>query len=189
MKIFITLAFVIQTCSLIGTNSRASWLAILGGSFYFLGNHYLKKQYKRWLILGCIISLLTIIALFAYRPESGLGRVQIWQVASNMFLEKPLTGLGIKSFPARYMNFQADYFKLHHNPEKEKLAGDNIFAFNEFIRVTCEQGLIGLGLLCLLLLILFITPIKNYPGKIARTSLAGFIVFSCFSYPAEIFTP
>ena len=184
-KIAITFASTIQLYTIIGTNSRASWLAVLTGIIYFLGYYYFKKQYKKWIVLGYIVTLLTGIGLYYYRPDSGLGRVQIWQVSTKMFQEKPLTGLGIEAFPTQYMNFQADYFKEHHDIIKERLAGNNTFAFNEFIRIACEQGLIGLCLLCLLLTILFISPMKDYPGKIAQTSLTGFIVFSCFSYPAE----
>ena len=185
-KIIALTILVTQLYPLIGSNSGASWLAIIVGILYFF-HHYLYHLRKfQCRITECIIILFSGIALFFFRPDSATGRIQIWQAAINMYQKVPIIGHGIDSFPATYMNAQAEFLNNNTNTLNEYLASNNTYAFNEFIRIACEQGCIGLILFCTLLLVLFLPPTTTTHGKIAKTTLGGFFIFACFSYPAEI---
>ena len=64
-----------------------------------------------------------------------------------MIVEHPLLGHGTNSFAKQYMNYQADYFQAgYHTDQEIVLASDNIYAFNEVLRIVCEYGIIGLFL-------------------------------------------
>lgn len=104
-----------------------------------------------------------------------------------MFVESPVTGSGIASYASRYMDAQSEYFA--ENPQSPFLdvAGNNHRAFNEFIRVGCEQGAVGLLLAGGFLLSLFG---KSRAGRFRdpiRGGILALLVFSFFSYTSDIY--
>lgn len=85
------------------------------------------------------------------------------------------------------MDAQSEYFA--ENPQSPFLdvAGNNHRAFNEFIRVGCEQGAVGLLLAGGFLLSLFG---KSRAGRFRdpiRGGILALLVFSFFSYTSDIY--
>jgi len=91
------------------------------------------------------------------------------------------------------MNYQAAYLQEKQLPETiNNLADDNHHAFNEFLRIIIEQGIIGV-----IILFIFLTTIgytiykyKLYIDTVSRTiisCLTALLFFSFFSYPLSTF--
>ena len=88
------------------------------------------------------ISLLPL--LYQLKKASADGRLFIWNVSKELVSSAPLLGRGADSFTAEYMLAQADFFERYPNSEYRMNATDNVHAFNEYLRITCEYGIIGL---------------------------------------------
>lgn len=154
---------------------------------------YLFKRYKtafinnltwrKCIALSLIASL--IIGLYFVKKNSADGRLLIWKCTWEMIKEQPLLGHGYKSFQAKYMLYQAHYFK--QNPQsKYTLLADNVkHPFNEFLCITAEFGFIGLALLLSLVFVLAQLSLKkrNEDSFVFISILSVVIVFACFSYP------
>ncbi|MCS2622702.1 O-antigen ligase family protein [Bacteroides ovatus] len=174
---------------LVCSDSRAGWLAALVPGLYLLykvrlfdiKNRTSKNVLCTALIILCII---IVAALYQYKKKSADVRLLIWTVGVEMLAEAPLCGHGTGSFAKEYMEYQARYFERHPDSVYASLSDNNTQAFNELLTVLCEQGVIG-GLL-----ILFPVGITFF-GKKGTFGIRGLLlslcVFSCFSYPGDIF--
>lgn len=163
------------------SNSRAAWLAVGITSLYMVMKYMNVRFSKQLGFIALLTILVGICSLTLYKPQSAKGRIEIWKASCLMIREQPFTGKGIGSFQREYMKYQSDY--IQQNPNKQ--LGNNRYAFNEFIHILCEQGLIGLGLVIVIGILLF----RKYIGKntILFPCLIAFAVFSCFSYPCDVF--
>lgn len=79
------------------------------------------------------------------KEDSALGRILVWKVT----LSTPhphaslLWGNGIGYFESQYGKWQADYFREKEGIEKERhIAGYVTTAYNEFLELGLEQGII-----------------------------------------------
>lgn len=140
------------------TMIRASWLGTIAGSLVVLQfkYHYLQiiKQFLNNPFRRIVAVILTIIVvalvgygLYYLKKDSANGKLFIWEVTLGKIAEKPLFGHGLGRFEAEYNNWQAEYFKKH--PEevdgtKGNVAGNTKYAFNEFLEMASEVGIIGL---------------------------------------------
>ena len=81
--------------------------------------------------------------LYSQKKDYANGRLLIWNVSVEMIKDKPLFGLGHDTFQAKYMNYQAEYFRNNPN-SRYKLLADNVkHPFNEFIKVAVEFGIVS----------------------------------------------
>jgi tetratricopeptide (TPR) repeat protein len=125
------------------------------------------------------------------------GRLLVWKVSSRMVADQPLTGVGYDRFGAEFGNYQAEYFAKENAAQWEKqVAGYEQYAFNEYLQIASETGLVGLLLFLGItgtLLIPFFKKIKH--GKkdanavtipAAASGLLGILIFALFSYPFSI---
>ncbi|MGV8090420.1 MAG: O-antigen ligase family protein [Mangrovibacterium sp.] len=180
--------------SVILSGSRTGVLAILISSlvfFLFQTNMVSRfRQFKFYKLLPtfALTFLFTgTLILYDLKKDSANGRLLIWKVSSEMIKEKPILGHGYGAFQAKYMDYQAEYFKA--NPaSKFVLLADNIkHPFNEFIKVAVEFGMIGLfiALSIILFVLRKIMKLKNKNSQLVLSGLASFMVFACFSYPLQ----
>lgn len=164
--------------SLYISQSRAAWLSLIFGIITFIR---LSKR-RCTAIYMCLIILCLI--LYIMRPTSADGRLYIYIVSLGIFSSSPLIGRGISSFQALYMPEQAKWLSEHSESRFFLIADDTYYAFNEFIRIGCETGIIGLLLfLILILLCLKITGNNKQEKPFAVRILIAILVFSMFSYP------
>ena len=150
--------------------SRAAWLGAIAGVVYLAWHKYnLNLFFKRHPDLHrnqtfklfkhiitirnrTIVAILTLLlvtaslSLYHYKKDSADGRLLIWTVMTNMIKDHPLLGVGQDMFKAHYMDYQADYFRNHSGSKYEMVADDNQYAFNEFMNIWTENGLVGLVL-------------------------------------------
>lgn len=181
------------------SDSRASWLSFAIGILTFFSPLIIKHLPKSiiirtgsLLILICLCTYL-ISGLYSYKKDSADGRILIWKISLEMVKDKPILGYGFDGFRKNYMNYQAAYLQAKQLPETiNNLADDNHHAFNEFLRIIIEQGIIGV-----IILFIFLTTIgytiykyKLYIDTVSRTiisCLTALLFFSFFSYPLSTF--
>jgi O-antigen polymerase len=184
------------------TKARTAWIAgvivvgytvlhskpIIGiwNKYFF---NWLRKMALFILIGGLII--VGALALTSIKQDSASGRKFIYKVTLQMFKDKPLAGHGFASYPAVHNNYQADYFKNNPDDWDNAFLADGInYAFNEYLHIASETGLIGL--LAFLLVIFFSFKNKQLEYKkhsllliAAEGSLIAILVSSLFSYPLQ----
>lgn len=183
-------ALFIQTFALILSNSRAAWLAVMVPLFYlFVSNYFNRPFYKRWYIKFSFFILIfgILTSLYFYKKSSADVRLLTWRSSLLMIKDTPVFGHGIGSYAANYMPYQARYLDKHVGGNEAIIADNNMIAFNEFIHLACEQGIVGLFLFTSLIIGAFANKNKTDHWLVARLGLTALFVFALFSYPASIF--
>ena len=191
------------------SRSRAALLAVLISSFYLFSIKFrlyqriqtnFDSRAKKIFLLFSLLILFTISGAGLYHLENGSidGRLLIWKVSMNMIRDKPVSGYGFDQFKAHYMDYQATWFEQNHASEEAKVAGDNNYAFNEFLQHTVENGIPGLVIIVSILIIAlmssgFRTPgtsskvqALDFTGVVAKAGIISILVFGLFSYPSQI---
>ncbi|WP_159517828.1 O-antigen ligase family protein [Sunxiuqinia indica] len=173
--------------------SRAGILAIVFSLIVFAvtsrGEGWLNWIFlRKWILFPVVIVILGgAFLLYQQKKESADGRLLIWQVSWQMIKDKPLLGHGYGSFQAKYMDYQAAYFKEHPNSELAMLADNVKHPFNEFLKVVVEFGIAGLLLVLAFFVGILYTGIKMNvdSNALAFSGLSGLFVLACFSYPFQ----
>lgn len=172
-KVLLWLATLLILGMLIASNSRAAWLAAFVGITV-----QLSVMQKRWAKIGLSLAVCMLVAgLYFYRPGSADARILIWKVCARLIENNPVTGLGVGTLPRYYMNAQADFFANNPDSGLAVVANNNCQAFNEFIHLCVEQGVIGLFLF---LLVIFTCRRSSYFPIILT-----WCTFAMFSYPSD----
>lgn len=202
--IFSLIALVIMLIILPLTKARTAWIATMISFSYVLYYRFgINIIIKNWLIsiwaklaaLAAIIIIIIIsgLYLFKFKEESASGRLFVWKVTTQMIKDKPVFGYGYDSFSAVHNNYQAKYFEMHPNADKEAALADWVnYAFNEYLQEAAETGILGLILLFIpIALVFYKTKAVNEIDKIrvnyflvaSKASLIAMLVVAMFSYP------
>lgn len=170
------------------SESRASLLAATASVLVILLENKTVRNVllsKKVLAAGIPLILLLLFLIYRFKADSANGRLLIWRVSLDMFIEKPLFGFGPGGFLAHYMDYQANYLSSHPD-SKFLLLADNVNnPFNEYILVLVNYGLCGFACL-LVLIILAIKRIStlDVDNKLLLFSITVVVmVISAFSYP------
>lgn len=177
------------------SESRTAMLSLIVSAIY--GSLTIKKpvpslsgtRFKSTILIVLILSLVVCLPImYSVKKPSADGRVLIWKISSQAVAEAPLLGHGMSAFLPVYGNHQSGYFQDNLGTENEKsLAGINAYAFNEYLQLLVEYGLIGL--------LLFIGPIWYLLKRNSRDpkynlcvwalkcGVTVIMVASMFSYP------
>jgi len=191
------LAFISIFLVLPASMSRASWIATVVGCGFILLVYYLKKnnfrdylirQRKKVILLmsiGLVLLACGAIGIYHLKKNSADGRALIWKTTLKMIPKYPM-GVGLGHFSGVYGEEQAAYFASGKSSDQEKLvAGNPDYAFNEYLQIIAEFGVVA----ALVLFAAFITLI--YMGikrkAIAETGgLISLLVFASMSYPFNL---
>jgi len=192
-KLLLSLFLLVSLALLVYSQSRAAWIGAFGG-IAFLSLLFLWRKFGRKMLLPAVISLLLSIPVFIFvthrlyviKPVSADGRLLIWKISSQLLEERPWVGIGVEKFRSKYMNYQADYFIKNPTSPFSQIADEVADPFSEPLKITIEQGIVGLAFF----LSLFFTALlpvlkrKEYNCKtIFSAMLISLLIFSCFSYP------
>jgi tetratricopeptide (TPR) repeat protein len=131
--------------------------------------------------------------VYNLKRDSADGRIFIWNNCVQMVKEKPFFGSGYNSFIKAYNDQQITYFK--NNPtdiENGYLAADARYAFNDYLEIAVESGIVGLSLF--LLFILFVFKKNRFNKKSnsnvfligSKACVLSILVCGLFSYPLEV---
>lgn len=139
------------------------------------------------LITGVFALVIAGIFLIRYRPASAEARLLTWQVTAGMMAERPAFGYGVESFNDHYMLSQARYFEANPDSEYATLADNVSYPYNELLHVGAEQGIVGVILVIALFAAVFLRKPSSDRNRVVKAMLAGLLIFSMFSYPADVF--
>lgn len=179
------------------TMSRASWLAGLGGCgmilfFYFLKNKKMNTYYaihkKRcigFLLLLTVLLISGSMGMYYLKKDSADGRMLIWKNAIQTILHHP-AGVGIGNFSGSFGKEQAAYFAAGKGSQQEEyVAGNPEYAFNEYLHICIEQGILVFILFMTIMVYSLYTGIRR--KKIAPTaSLLSLLIVCVLSYPFSV---
>ena len=137
----------------------------------------------------CVMALVAI-PLYCMKQDSADGRVLIWKVSVTALSDNPLKGAGHGRFGGAYGDAQEEYFRSGAGTDRERiLAGSPDFAYNEFLHMAVEHGLI---VLCIFFAVI-VYSFHNLGKSAAEESmavtgaLAGLMTAFMFSYPLHVF--
>ncbi len=152
-----------------------------------------RQHRKRWFILGIAILCITIAGslygTYLLKKDSADGRFFMWKITTLDIKESPLKGKVLGGFPADYAKAQMDYFKSGKGTETEKRVVESPeYAFNEYLQIFLEEGLLGILLFLLLSVVIVKEGIKNNQIG-AAGSFVALSVFALASYPYQLWGP
>lgn len=183
--------------------SRSAWLAIIAGvAVVLVVRHKLsnkaisffrrnKKQSVLMLIGAIGIAIVFFAGIYNLKRESADGRLFLWQISVRALSKVPVFGAGLGNFAGVYGEEQYRYFSQRIDQETIMKAGSPVYAFNEFIQIGVEQGLIGLALFLCVVIIAIRSCIKD-KGKIGvfrgdRSNTRIFFYLLSIQHPAHLY--
>ncbi len=191
-------AFALMFCILPAAMSRSAWVAIIVSLLWVLARQkgwfaVVKKALRHTpgqtvsiTMAGMLVIIAAGLLLFQLKPDSVRGRILIWKNTCQVVAERPLTGYGPGTFQREYGKAQAAHFASGEaTPAEERVAGYAEYAFNDYLQLLVEGGLI-------LLLPLLAAGIYVFRQGMRRRedgfcgALMAFAVFALSSYPLQI---
>jgi len=178
--------------------ARTAWIATLLANMFVLYHFRLKqslnrlfRQRRRLFIMLLLVLILgspfLFYKLYTMKPLSADGRLFIWELSLTSIIDNPLFGKGYESFVTEHRQLQINYFQSNRDEAKAWVAGEPMFAFNDFIQFAQEYGLIGLILLIGIIIGLFRTRSEKMNKNLIISKAAVLAVLICmlFSYPMQ----
>ncbi|MDD4781813.1 MAG: O-antigen ligase family protein [Tissierellia bacterium] len=179
------------------TMSRASWIAAIGGCSlvcigFLLNTNWIintwKNNRKKIVYISSIFIIIMVIGglyIYQLKKDSADGRVLMWKVSLSIIPDH-LTGVGLGNFAGAYADGQASYFESGKGTEQDEyVAGGPEYAFNEYLQLCVELGIIPFLLFFAGVVSVFVLCVKNKRIEIAG-SLVALLIFACMSYPFNI---
>lgn len=189
LKIFSIVVSVLCATSVILAGSRTGFIAICAAFAVVLAyTDAVSSLFKahRWLwILLVVIAVVSAILLYHIKKDSADGRVFIWNRCLELIKERPLFGYGRYGFQGHYMPAQADYFRAHPDSPYVMIADNVTTAFNEYLKLTVNYGLVGLAVAIALFVLIVRRLFKcDKQTKVLGLSFIASMFIMCqFSYP------
>lgn len=186
-KIILPITLLALLATLILSDSRAAWLAVMVSTI-ILEWQRIKSTFIRhsiFRITATLILIIFITSLYFYKKGSADMRLLTWCAQLLMFRDAPLFGHGVGSFSTKYMLYQAEYLNAHPDGNLALIADNNILAFNEYLHLLVEQGIIGFTLFALIITSV-IRQQNNFKQKMAFGGIICTGIFAFFSYPASV---
>lgn len=136
----------------------------------------------------CTVGILFVavgVGLYLLKKDSADGRLLIWRNTAEMIADKPFLGHGSGGFQAKYMLYQADYFRTHPDSRYAPLADNVRVPFNEYLGIAAEYGIVGVLLLGGLIASVLRENLRRARGykRTAAFSLLAVGITALFSYP------
>ncbi len=139
------------------TANRSSWLMAMVGITIVLVlqyhpevRYFLRSARRRMTVLAifCLCLIGGAIFLYQFKPASANGRLVVWKVILDKAGEAPLFGQGLDAVARHYPMWQSAWFGKGHGTAAERMLADQVHvAYNEYLGVMSETGLMGLILL------------------------------------------
>ena len=191
----ILFCLLIMLYFVIVSKSRAAWIACFIGCLFVLSRQFdiiskLKRFFKKttYILISIVAFMLVVtivsIALYHFKPDSAIGRLFIWKVSLLTPHDNLFFGAGIDSFYANYGNWQMNYFMNQETTDIERTIADYVTcAYNEFLEIFLEQGVLGVLLFFSLFVFALRAKVHNHISLGAKASLGAVLILSIFTYP------
>ena len=170
LNISLMLLFAI---GMILSGTRGAWMATLGAILFV---YVPRLKLRQYLIISIIIALGIMLALrtplvadfINYRAgdaisSGGTGRVAIWQVSWQMYLEHPILGIGwrMAEYSMKLQDFEKSRADITWNFDNGRFRPR--VTHNIYLQTLLELGIIGFALYMIWTISLIITPLQNDP--------------------------
>ena len=190
------LAFTGVVLVLPATMSRAAWIAAIASCGFVLLLFYLQKKPVRdylirqrkkvilFLCIGAVLLACGAVGIYQLKKNSADGRALIWKTTLKIISKHPM-GVGLGHFSGAYRVEQAAYFASgNYSKQEELVAGNPEYAFNEYLQILAEFGVVALVLFTAFIALIYM-GIKR--KAIAETGgLISLLVFASMSYPFNL---
>lgn len=171
---------------------RIGWLGgLVGASFVWLmmndnlqrfKNFFLRR--KLYFFAFTIAAILIILLIYQLKPASALGRIFLWRIDTDAWLENFWTGVGWEKVAGAIGDAQEKYFATHPDSFFAKVAGCPEYAFNEYFQFAIAFGAGGL-----LLFLILISAGIYFSSKSRQYGVTGswisFAIVCIASYPLQ----
>ena len=169
--------------------SRAGFVALVVSAVAFALIDTESKSYfksHKWLILSVVaVAFVVGAGAFCLKKDSALGRFHIWEMELRAIADKPLTGHGFGKALGAYGDAQAEYFETEERgQERVRIAGCPEYAFNEYLRMGMEFGILGL-LLSVAVIVFGALALFRAKSSLAF-GLVAWGTFALASYPLAV---
>lgn len=184
IRIFFFVTILVNIPAIIFENTRIVWISLFIVFFIII---FLSINKKIYLLLIFSLLIITSYNIFQISPNSinrlqtisstnsnvqpNYERILMWQSALNMFIEHPITGIGIG-------NYHKEYVSHYQSP----LSKENQYhPHNVLLSMLAQSGLIGTIGYLLLFIYLYYKSISNYikdKNIIDLTFLSSLLAFS-----------
>ena len=147
------------------TGSRGAWL----GAAIGMGYAHFPTLTRRWKFYALALPAVLILAAFAVRPVSDLGRVIVWHSAVDAFKQRPLLGWGTGNFLM--------VAQIFRNPLWDEAYGSTTqdHAHNLFLEAAATSGIVGIISLTVLLFCLWCTSNRTTQAALLGVGIVGML--------------
>ncbi len=120
---------------------------------------------------------------FSLAEKNVAQRLFIWRITLDMYLMKPVLGLGPGTFKIKYLEHQKEFIKRTNTPDSfDELAGNAKEAHNDYLQTLAESGTAGLAAMLYFFFIVYKTGIKFVASRMADNSADNNdLKFLCFA--------
>lgn len=184
IRIFFFVTILVNIPAIIFENTRIVWISLFIVFFIII---FLSINKKIYLLLIFSLLIITSYNIFQISPNSinrlqtisstnsnvqpNYERILMWHSALNMFIEHPITGIGIG-------NYHKEYVSHYRSPLSKE---DTWHPHNVLLSMLAQSGLIGTIGYLLLFIYLYYKSISNYikdKNIIDLTFLSSLLAFS-----------
>jgi O-antigen ligase len=170
LNVSLTLLFAI---GMILSGTRGSWVATLGAILIL---YVPRLKLRQYLLIAITVTLGVTVALriplvadfFNYRTgdaisSGGTGRLAIWTVAWNMYLNNPVLGIGwrMSEFEMKIQDVEKTHATVIWDFDNGRFTPKT--THNIYLQTLLELGIVGFILFMIWVISLLITPLRNDP--------------------------
>jgi O-antigen ligase len=189
-KLLLLISALLMLYVLYLTDSRASWISFVVGVLFLFGSSpksisFFRTNKKKTITLISVLFFVGVSGLyFLYQlnKDSVDGRTLIRKITISEIKEKPVFGNGIFNFTGIYNNSKAEYFNELQRPWNEiKVANYVSTAFNDYLQIVFEIGILGFVLLGLILFVIIRKIELNPKTRLGLTFMVIFAFLGVFT--------
>ncbi|MFB0527719.1 MAG: tetratricopeptide repeat protein [bacterium] len=185
LKITVGLIAIITLIALIYTRTRGAWVGLMGAMVFFAGGKLMAEQgmkkiikslfsKKSLIIVSLLVICLGLLIRYDYRKRGSFTkkflsiadlkdpatrhRFVMWRTGIDIIKEHPLSGTGIGTFENIHPKYQSKYLRTRKYGRFEGLSK---FIHNDYLEITANTGLLGLGTFLWLIVTLYWTGLKR----------------------------
>lgn len=185
LKILVSLMAIITLIALIYTRTRGAWVGLIGAMAFFAGTKLMaegemKKIFKSLfskkslIIISLMVICLGLLIRYDYRRRGAFTkkflsiadlkdpatrhRFVMWHTGIDIIKEHPVLGTGIGTFEKIHPKYQSKYLRTEKYGRFEGLSR---FIHNDYLEITANTGILGLGTFLWLIVTLYWTSLKR----------------------------
>jgi uncharacterized membrane protein len=131
-----------------------------------------NKRKFNYTLIAVIASMLLALTIFT-KGDSSVSRIKVLSNSIGLIAQQPILGYGFGQFEREYNLYAAN--------KKESFNEHVNMAYNDFVELTIEGGVIGLLIWILFLSLLFHHSIKNKQNQLLPI-LISFLIIQCTNF-------